>query len=66
MTGQTGISLYQPEAQLLPSLLAFYSGSPYDGGYSDLVVDNHLLVVCYDGNEAGEPGIDGALISLKT
>lgn len=47
-------------------ILDKYEGNLYDGGYSDLgIIDNHLLITYYSGNEEKEPDIKATLLPLK-
>ncbi|WLR50561.1 sialidase family protein [Bacillus tianshenii] len=49
-----------------PIRLEEYVGNPYDGGYSDLIMlnDKQLFVTYYNGNQAAEPFIRGALLHI--
>ena len=58
----TALSLLSPLTGREKTVLDFYPGSPYDGGYSDPGnLAGGLAVFYYCGNEAGEPEIKVAL-----
>lgn len=46
-------------------ILDRYTGSLYDGGYTDIgIVNNHLFITYYSGNEKAEPNIKATLLPL--
>lgn len=62
---QHATSIMNPFTDESITRLDTYIGNLYDGGYSDLgIIDNHLFVTYYSGNQMAEPYIKGTLIPL--
>jgi len=61
--GGTALSFLSPFAGREKTIMDFYPGSPYDGGYSDPgCLAGSPAVFYYCGNQAGEPAIKVALL----